>query len=190
MTAISNYRIPIVGPEAPETAWQEASRNHVWSARHADDAPFPAIFEDVDGTIVRLPTRDRVFHVIRAGRLHRIAHGFGFWRVCGADATYVGSRYDGGYAHLMIIGTHYASYKTDTLRWVCPGCGEQLGEIEVQTRRVRLKGLIETALAQVRSFNADDSARTCKSCGSLHPHAYGFEPGHDNDVERAARASW
>jgi hypothetical protein len=191
MTApVSNYRIPIVGPEAPETAWQEASRNHVWSARHAADAPFPTISEATDEGIVQLPKRDRVFHVIRAGTLHRIAHGFGFWRVCGADATYIGSSYEGGYAHLMLIGLHYSGYKTDTLRWLCPGCGAALREVEVPTRRIRLAGLIETALAQVRSFNADESARTCTACGTRHPHSYGFEPAHDDDVERAARASW
>ena len=187
---VSNYRIPIVGPEAPATAWQEASRNHVWSARHAPDAPFPTLFEALDEGIVQLPKRDRIFHVIPAGRMHRIAHGIGFWRVCGADATYIGSAYEGGYAHLMIVGLHYSGYKTDTLRWLCPECAAPVHEAEVPTRRIHLKGLIETALAQVRSFNADDALRTCKACGTLHPHSYGFEPAQDNDVERAARANW
>lgn len=187
---ISNYRIPIAGADAPAAAWQEASRNHVWSARTAAGEPALEILERVDGEFVRLPPRERLFHVIPAGRPYRIAHATGFWRTCGADSTYIGSAYEGGYAHLMLVGLHYASYTSDTLQWLCPQCGTELQALEVPTRRIRLAGLIERTLAAVRAFNADAAARTCKSCGTVHPLSYGLEPGDDTDAERAARASW
>jgi hypothetical protein len=190
MTTISNYRIPIVGPEAPATAWQEASRNQVWSARSAAGEPPMEIFEAVEDAFVKLPQRERLFHVIPAGRMHRISHAFGFWRTCGADGTYVGSEYEGGFAHLLIVGLHYATYTSDTLTWLCQSCGTPLRTAEVPTRRIHLAGLIKRALEEVRAFNADEKQRTCSSCGTVHPLSYGFEPSDDNDAERAARTSW
>jgi len=187
---VANYRIPLIGAQAPERAWQEASRNYIWSARHAADAMPHGVVELLPEGVVRLPERARMFHVVPPGRPHRIEHGFGFWRVCGSDALYISSDYDGGRAYLMVISTAPQAYQTDTLRWTCMGCGADLHSAEIPTRRIHLKGLIERTLAEVRAFNAGVSARTCGSCGAVHPLTYGFEPADDNDAERAARAAW
>jgi hypothetical protein len=187
---VTNYRIPLVGPEAPDRAWQEASRNYIWSARHAPDATRHGIVELLPEGVVRLPERGRIFHVIPAGRAHRIEHAFGFWRTCGADALYIASDYDDGVAYIMVISTAPESYKTDTLHWTCPGCGATLHSLEIPTRRLHLTGLTERALAAVRAFNADPALRTCAQCAAVHPPGYGFEPDDDNDEERAARADW
>src|ERR1019366_7672643 len=106
------------------------------------------------------------------------------------DCVYIKSVYDGGYAYLMMIGTASPEYTTDVLRWICNGCGHQLREAEIPTRRVRMRGLVERALAEVRTFNADASGRTCPSCQTVHPLSYGFEPTLDSDIERDARAAW
>ena len=187
---VTNYRIPLVGPEASERAWQEASRNYIWSARHARSAPRYGIVELLPEGVVRLPERGRIFHVIPAGRAFRIDHGFGFWRTCGSDALYIVSDYDDGVAYMMVISTAPESYQTDTLHWTCLSCGTALHSVEVPTRRIHLNGLTERALAAVRAFNADTGLRTCAKCAAVHPAAYGFEPGDDNDEERDARASW
>jgi hypothetical protein len=187
---VTNYRIPLVGPEASKRAWQEASRNYIWSARHAAAEARLGIVELLPEGVVRLPERERVFHVVPAGRPHRIEHAFGFWRSCGADALYVASNYEDGVVYMMVISTAPSTYQTDTLSWTCLGCGEALTSVEVPTRRVHLKGLIERSLAAVRAFNADEAGRRCSACGAVHPLAYGFEPGDDNDEERAARGKW
>jgi hypothetical protein len=187
---VTNYRIPLVGPEAPARGWQEASRNLIWSARHPADAARFEIVELLPEGVVRLPQRERVFHVVPAGRPHRIEHAFGFWRTCGADALYVASTYDAGVVYMMVISTAPASYTSDTVHWMCLGCGAALHEVEIPTRRVHLRGLNERALAAVRAFNADVALRTCAACGAVHPLAYGFEPGDDNDAERSARENW
>jgi len=187
---VFDYRIPLTGPEAPAPAWQEASRYHVWSARHPAGTALYDVIEQLPEGIVRIPSRERLMHIIPAGRLYRIEHAFGFWRICGADSVYVKSAYDGGYAYLMMVGTASPEYKTDLLRWICNGCGRQLRAAEIPTRRVRLRGLVERALDEVRAFNADTSSRTCPSCRTIHPHSYGFEPALDSDVERAARGEW
>jgi hypothetical protein len=188
--AVFDFRIPLTGPSAPPLAWQEASRYHVWSARHpAGSKPYD-IIEQLPEGVVRIPGRERLMHIIPAGRLHRIEHAFGFWRICGADTVHIKSAYDGGYAYLMMIGTASPEYKTDVLRWICNGCGNQLREAEIPTRRVRMRGLVARALDEVRAFNADESIRTCSSCQTVHPKSYGFEPTLDSDIERGARAAW
>jgi hypothetical protein len=187
---VTNYRIPLVGPEASARAWQEASRNYIWSARHARDASRHGIVELLPEGVVRLPERERVFHVVPAGRPHRIEHAFGFWRICGADALYIASNYEAGVVYMMVISTAPTTYETDTLHWTCLACGNALQSVEIPTQRVHLRGLVERSLAAVRAFNADEAGRTCPACGAVHPLAYGFEPGDDNDEERAARAKW
>jgi hypothetical protein len=188
---ITNYRIPLIGADAEaKPAWQEASRNYVWTARHAPDAtPYEVALLMEEG-VARLPERERLFHVIPAGRTHRIEHGFGFWRTCGSDALYIKSPYEGGSAYMMVISTAPRAYETDTLHWACVKCGAKLRELAVPTRRVHLRGLIERALNEVRAFNADERARTCAGCGTVHPLAYGFEPLADTEEETVARASW
>jgi hypothetical protein len=187
---VTNYRIPLVGPEAPQRAWQEASRNYIWSARHPRNASPHGIVELLPEGVVRLPERGRMFHVIPAGRAFRIEHGFGFWRTCGADALYIATDYDDGAAYMMVISTAPESYRADTLHWACPGCGETLHSVEIPTRRLHLAGLTERALEAVRAFNADAALRTCAKCATVHPPAYGFEPVDDNGEERDARANW
>jgi RNase P subunit RPR2 len=187
--AITNYRIPLVGPEAPVRAWQEASRNHIWSARRSADAAPLAVLELLPEGLVRLPDRDRLFHIIAAGRPHRIEHAFGFWRTCGADALYVKSVYEAGVAYMMVISTAPQSYESDTIHWTCLSCGHELRTVEIPTRRLHLRGLLDRSLAAVRAFNASAAERTCSACGTIHPLAYGFEPEEDNDEERTARAA-
>jgi len=188
--AILNYRIPLVGPEAPARAWQEVSRNQIWSARHpASDPPFGVIERFPEGA-VRLPDRERTFHIIPAGRSHHIEHGFGFWRTCGADALYIKSAFEGGMVYMMVVSTAAEAYVSDTIGWSCLTCGRALQTLEIPTRRIHLRGLLERSLAAVRDFNASVTARTCSECGTLHPLAYGFEPEEDTVEERAARSGW
>ena len=188
--AILNYRLPLVGPEAPARAWQELSRNQIWSARHpAGDAPLTVVEMLPEGA-VRLPDRERIFHIIPAGRAHHIEHAFGFWRTCGADALYIKSTYVAGMVYMMTISTAAESYVSDTIGWFCLNCGHGLRSIEIPTRRLHLRGLLERSLIAVREFNANATDRTCSGCGSVHPLAYGFEVEEDNDEESAARAAW
>ena len=188
--AVFDYRIPLTGSEAPAVAWQEASRYHVWSARHAPEAAPHDVIEQLPEGTVRIPSRERIMHIIPAGRLYRVEGAFGFWRGCGADSVYIKSAYEGGFAYLMMLGTASPEYTSDVLKWICNGCGAALREAEIPTRRVRLRGLIARALDEVRAFNADAGARTCPACRTIHPPSYGFEPALDDDVERAARADW
>lgn len=188
--AITHYRIPLTGPEAPQRAWQEANHNQVWSARHAaGDVPF-AVLEVLPEGVVRLPERERTFHVIPAGRMHRVERAFGFWRTIGADALYIKSPYENTFVYMMVVNAAADAYTTDTLTWTCPACGHLLRSVDLPTRRLHWSGLLERSLAEVRAFNDDAGARTCTACAAVHPLAYGFEPEDDSEKERAARALW
>jgi hypothetical protein len=187
---ITNYRIPLVGPDAPARHWQEVSRNQIWSARYPADAAPLSVIERLPEGVLRLPDRERVFHIIPAGRPHRIEHAFGFWRTCGADALYIRSGYEAGVAYMLVVSTAAEDYRSDTIGWTCASCGHELRSVEIPTRRLHLRGLLERSLAAVRAFNSDATERMCPSCGTVHPVAYGFEPEEDADDERAARAGW
>jgi hypothetical protein len=187
---MQNFRIPIAGAEPGASAWHAANQNHVWSGRQVAGAPRFDVVERLPEGIVRLPERERVFHIIPAGRPYRVEHAFGFWRTCGADTLYIRSPYEGGSVATLIVSTANRTYRSDRLAWTCPACGRELRALEVPTRRVRLAGLLARALADVRAFNSDAAARTCSDCGAVHPISYGFESASDNDEERAARADW
>jgi hypothetical protein len=188
--AITHYRIPLTGPEAPLRAWQEANHNQVWSARHAVGAVPFSVLEVLPEGVVRLPERERTFHVVPAGRMHRVEHAFGFWRTIGADALYIKSPYENAFVYMMVVNAAADAYTTDTLTWTCPACGQLLRAVDIPTRRLRWNGLLDRALAEVRAFNEDAAARTCSACAAVHPYAYGFEPGDDRETERDARATW
>lgn len=187
---IQNFRIPIAGADPGHSTWHTANQNFVWSGRQSADSPAFDVVERLPEGIVRLPERNRVFHVIPAGRPFRVEHAFGFWRTCGADTLYIRSAFEDGFVATMIVSTANRTYRSDRLVWACRACGHELRSLDVPTRRVHLAGLLERALAAVRAFNADAAARTCPSCGDVHPLSYGFESGGDDEAERTARATW
>jgi 3-hydroxyanthranilate 3,4-dioxygenase len=52
----------------------------------------------------------------------------------------------------------------ETFQWYCPECGEKVHEVELQVRD------IAADLPPVfQAFYADEQARTCANCGTLHP---------------------
>ncbi|MBQ0977701.1 3-hydroxyanthranilate 3,4-dioxygenase [Micromonospora sp. M61] len=52
----------------------------------------------------------------------------------------------------------------ETFQWYCPECGNKVHEVELQVRD------IAADLPPVfQAFYADEQARTCANCGTLHP---------------------
>ncbi|MFM7596960.1 MAG: 3-hydroxyanthranilate 3,4-dioxygenase, partial [Actinomycetota bacterium] len=52
----------------------------------------------------------------------------------------------------------------EKFQWYCPECGGKVHEVELQVRDIAadLPPIFE-------AFYSDESARTCTSCGHLHP---------------------
>ncbi|MEV9607767.1 hypothetical protein AB0364_29415, partial [Klebsiella pneumoniae] len=52
----------------------------------------------------------------------------------------------------------------DGFEWYCPNCGDLVHRVEVQ-----LQDIVKDLPPLFQAFYGSDSARTCKSCGTVHP---------------------
>jgi 3-hydroxyanthranilate 3,4-dioxygenase len=52
----------------------------------------------------------------------------------------------------------------DAFQWYCPNCGDRVHRAELQ-----LSSIVRDLPPLFKKFNSDESLRTCKSCGTLHP---------------------
>ena len=52
----------------------------------------------------------------------------------------------------------------EKFQWYCPNCGALVHEVELQVR-----SLVEDLPPVFQAFYADEQARTCPDCGTLHP---------------------
>jgi hypothetical protein len=90
---------------------------------------------------------------------------------------------------MLIGGLNGADVAEETL-WYCPGCGAELVRHQA-AKGGEPEGYWQVQLEHVRAFNADEAARRCKVCGTVHPTVYGFDPAEDTaDEARARRAGW
>lgn len=179
------YDFPLDAPNG----WHEANRYLLWTGHFAHDAPPVAIQERLDDRAETLPLRDRSLSLIPAGTPHRLTHLAGFWRTSDADllllravlpeAVYISLYVSSGPQHL-----------TDRIGWFCSGCGAELAPWTYDVRRYGALPFWKKLLEPVRAFNANVSARTCVSCATVHPPAYGFDAEDDTEEERLARATW
>lgn len=52
----------------------------------------------------------------------------------------------------------------EKFQWYCPNCNNLVHEVELQVR-----DLVKDMPPVFEAFHADEQARTCKKCGTLHP---------------------
>ena len=187
---ILHYDIPLKPPDGGFNRWQASVDYIVWSGCWPKDAPGLTIWELVEGGAVRIPEQDNLMHVIRGGTPHHIEHLFGYWRVCDADIIYFRTVQRDEVYYLLVTGGKPGSYKTDALLWVCPKCATQMNRQDFLTGKAGWKRFWDAELDRVRTFNADESLRTCPGCGFVHPAGYGFYPTEDDPVEADARSRW
>ena len=170
--------------------WQDASRYQVWTKSMPIGEPSLSVIERRDGAVLRLPDNPRVTHHIPAGTPYHIEHSFGFWRTTGSDTMFVRAELDGQTYYTLIVGTHALEFGTEKIGWFCPRCSAELRGTTFDLRRFGLEKFWAYALAQVREFNASTEARTCATCGHVHPSAYGLNPEADSALESEARDQW
>jgi 3-hydroxyanthranilate 3,4-dioxygenase len=72
-----------------------------------------------------------------------------------------------GSVGLVVEGTRRAGDK-DGFEWFCFNCGEKVHRVEVE-----VKDIVKDLPPLFQAFYGDETARTCKACGSVHP---GKEP--------------
>jgi hypothetical protein len=169
-------------------SWQEASRYQVWTRKANLTEPALSVIERRDGKVLRVPEQSRVMHRIPGGTPYHIEHLFGFWRTTGADTIFIRAEADDEVYYTLIIATSGKDVGTETIAWYCPKCGTELKSDAFAANRFGLRAFWNRALEQARAFNA--TPRTCASCGTAHPVAYGFDAQVDAGDEREGRAAW
>jgi rubredoxin len=188
---ILHYALDVVPQGAdPFGAWREAGLYWVWSgaARAAD--PLWTVLEKVEKGVIDFPAEGFLMHPILAGKIHHVSHLFGYWHESDADRIWLQFPRGETSVYALIWGGKSGVHKQDRLLWFCPQCGDPIAERLLDTGKLGIEGFIAAQLDAVRQFNSDVERRKCKSCGFVHPEAYGFYPREDSPIEKAARERW
>jgi hypothetical protein len=183
---------PILGFDFPLDApngWHEANRYLLWTGHFALDAPPVALQERIETRTETLPLRTRSLSLVPAGTPHRLTHLAGFWRTSDADLIVLRAELP----EAIYVSLYVSSgplHHTDRLAWHCQQCGNELAPWSYDVGRYGALPFWTKLLEPVRAFNAAEAARTCSTCGAVHPLAYGFDAEEDTADERRARAAW
>ena len=184
---------PPLGFDAPlggDGRWTHAGGYSLWGLTvHESDPPLE-LWERRDGVAAPLPGAPYVLHNVGAGTPHRLAHGFGFWRISDGDTIFLKTT-DGPKTHYALaVTTGAPDYRFDRVAWYCPRCGAELEAAEFETQRSGLDAFWKWALERARGFNAAPALQRCTRCAVAHPTAYGIAAAADTSAEREARAQW
>ncbi len=175
----------------PESAglgeWRATSDYQVWTQCVPLTGPQLVLWETRGRGVVRIPDLDTILHAIPAGVAHHVEGLFGYWRVSQSDILWMRARRDPWVHHAMILGGDRANAsQIDVICWICPQCATHFGHREIEFRRKSPGTFAASEEAAIASFNTAEAARTCPSCGKLHPPAYRFgnELQHGQIAER------
>lgn len=168
--------------------WQCAGDYSIWTTTVTDGEPPIRLLERRENGVIEHPDNAFYLYHLPAGVPHRLNPVFGFWRVSEADVDVMRARSPQGAYYTLLVNTASSAYARDRILWFCRECGTTLSDISFETRRYGVAAYFAAATEHVRTFNS--GTRACPHCGAVHLPAYGFDPGQDDDHERAARALW
>jgi hypothetical protein len=184
---ILHYALDVIPQGADQFGeWREAGLYWVWTGA----AGAWTVLEKVDKGVIDFPAEGYLLHPILAGKIHHVSRLFGYWHESDADRIWLQFPRGGTSVYALIWGGKSGVHQQDRLLWFCPQCGERIADRPIDTAELGLEGFIAAQLEAVRQFNSDTEQRKCRSCGLVHPEAYGFYPRDDTTVEKASRESW
>ena len=123
------------------------------------DDPVEEFFYQLEGDMVLKIHEDGAIHdlPIRAGEVFLLP----------PHVRHSPQRPQEGSVGLVVEGTRRAGDR-DGFEWFCFGCGAKVHRVEVE-----VKDIVKDLPPLFQAFYGDEAARTCKSCGTVHP---GKEP--------------
>ena len=190
---ILNYCFGLL-PEGEEEiylgTWRDLGQYWVWSAALPDHGERFQVREKTNKGIVELNARGYLMHPIGAGTMHQVAHLFGYWLQSDTDRIWIQIPRGKVFLYVMIWGGGTGARLKERLLWVCPKCGEPIGERILSRTHPSIDVFVNQQLEAVTQFNSDTAQRTCRFCDFVHPAAYGFYPEHDAPAEKLARQQW
>jgi hypothetical protein len=170
---------PVLGFDIPfgadDGTWTDANQYSIWTQRFPVSAPVLHVVERIDGAVNDVQGAPQALRLIPARMQHRIDHLFGFWRESDADTLFFRSEQGADVRYALVVSVGAVSFKNESLFWTCPSCQTELTRQDFETRRYGMAAFWEFALERVREFNATETLRSCKKCGTVHPHSYGFQ---------------
>jgi hypothetical protein len=140
----------------------------------------------VDGKIAVEPRRHMMFTPPLVP--HRSEHIYGFWHINDEQELAMNLTLNETRRVTVLIEGFPKRGRRDRFAWFCTSCLNPLYMREVETGRVGLPGFYAVEEDAFQVFNHDESLRTCKRCGTVHPHAYSIFSWNDTEQQRTARA--
>jgi hypothetical protein len=141
----------------------------------------------VDGKIAVEPRRHMMFTPPLVP--HRSEHIYGFWHINDEQELAMNLTLSETRRVTVLIEGFPKRGRRDRFAWFCTTCLNPLYMREVETGRVGLPGFYAVEEDAFQVFNHDESLRTCKRCGTVHPHAYSIFSWNDSEQQKAARAA-
>jgi len=141
----------------------------------------------VDGKIAVEPRRHMMFTPPLVP--HRSEHIYGFWHINDEQELAMNLTLSETRRVTVLIEGFPKRGRRDRFAWFCTSCLNPLYMREVETGRVSLPGFYAVEEDAFEVFNSELSLRTCKRCGTVHPHAYSIFTWNDSEEQKAARAA-
>jgi hypothetical protein len=141
----------------------------------------------LDGKIAVEPRRHMMFTPPLVP--HRSEHIYGFWHINDEQELAMNLTLSETRRVTVLIEGFPKRGRRDRFAWFCTSCLNPLYMREVEIGRVGLPGFYAVEEDAFEVFNSDLSLRTCKRCGTVHPHAYSIFTWNDTEEQKAARAA-
>lgn len=123
------------------------------------DDPVEEFFYQLQGNMI--------LKIAEGGKIYDVPVKEGEVFLLPPHARHSPQRPEAGSIGLVVEGTRRAG-DIDGFEWFCFNCGERVHRVEVE-----LQDIVKDLPPLYDAFYGDEAARTCKSCGTLHP---GKEP--------------
>jgi hypothetical protein len=141
----------------------------------------------IDGRIAVEPRRHMMFTPPLVP--HRSEHIYGFWHINDEQELAMNLTLSETRRVTVLIEGFPKRGRRDRFAWFCTSCLNPLFMREVETGRVGLPGFYAVEEDAFETFNNDVTLRTCRICGTVHPHAYSIFNWNDTEEQKAARAA-
>lgn len=120
---------------------------------------------------------------------HRSEHIYGFWHINDEQELAMNLTLSETRRVTVLVEGFPKRGRRDRFAWFCTSCLNPLYMREVETGRVGLPGFYAVEEDAFAVFNGDEQLRTCRRCGTVHPHAYSIFNWNDTAQQKAARAA-
>jgi rubredoxin len=163
----------------PTRDWKFIGDYAIWTGNRSS-ASEPYLLLELRGRkVLPIPASSTraIAHPIVGQTWFHVDRLFGFWMRADVDSVWVDAPGENGHFYTVLVGGADNRPGRVSSGWLCPSCGIIFNDQEYDVSRRRFQKFLDETQVGVAHFNADQSNRTCPSCGAVHPLTYGFLQG-------------